>query len=81
MFSDPSTWFTMILPQLTLLLLMIALIAVGALAYTFQRRDRDSDKQLAITKLDFIHLCGERKGVGQACEKCLWNLYKVGVGG
>jgi hypothetical protein len=33
------------------------------------------------TQLDFIHLCGERKGVGQACEKCLWNLYKVGVGG
>lgn len=53
MFSDPSTWFTMILPQLTLLLLMIALIAVGALAYTFQRRDRDSDKQLAITKKEF----------------------------
>ena len=71
MLEDASMLSSLVLAQATLLILIVAIVATGVLAYVFQNREHNSDKKLskAESTLQFTE-----KDLGRI-ESNYWGLY------
>lgn len=72
MANNVSIWLAEILPQLALILMIAGLVLVTILAFTFQRRERDIDKALAVTRNDLGYAQREK----QRLDESIINLAK-----